>query len=101
MKNKKNIKVKKINKFGKLLELPEEIISNEPKVTIMGFSKMLIENYKGILDYQEFFIRINTYTGIININGFNLSLSEMTGEDIMVTGKIDSVDFESMQDEEE
>ena len=101
MKNKKNIKVKKINKFGKLLELPEEITSNEPKVTIMGFSKMLIENYKGILDYQEFFIRINTYTGIININGFNLSLSEMTGEDIMVTGKIDSVDFESMQDEEE
>ena len=101
MKNKKNIKVKKINKFGKLLELPEEITSKEPKVTIMGFSKMLIENYKGILDYQEFFIRINTYTGIININGFNLSLSEMTGEDIMVTGKIDSVDFESMQDEEE
>ena len=84
MKNKKNIKVKKINKFGKLLELPEEITSNEPKVTIMGFSKMLIENYKGILDYQEFFIRINTYTGIININGFNLSLSEMTGEDITI-----------------
>ena len=101
MKNRKDIRRKKINKFGKLLEMPEEITSNEPKLTIMGFSKMIIENYKGILEYQEFFIRINTYTGIININGFNLSLSEMTGEDIMVTGKIDSVDFESMQDEEE
>ena len=101
MKNRKNIKSKRANKFNKLLEMPEEIISNEPKVTIMGFNQMLIENYKGILEYQEFFIRINTYTGIININGFNLSLNEMTGDDIMVTGKIDSVDFESMQDEEE
>ena len=101
MKNRKNIKSKRANKFNKLLEMPEEIISNEPKVTIMGFNQMLIENYKGILEYQEFFIRINTYTGIININGFQMSLNEMTGDDIMVTGKIDSVDFESMQDEEE
>ena len=99
MKNRKDIRRKKINKFGKLLEMPEEITSNEPKLTIMGFSKMIIENYKGILEYQEFFIRINTYTGIININGFNLSLNEMTGDDIMVTGKIDSVDFETIQDE--
>ena len=101
MKNRKDLRRKKINKFGKLLEMPEEITSNEPKLTIMGFSKMIIENYKGILEYQEFFIRINTYTGIININGFQLSLNEMTEDDIMVTGKIDSVDFESMQDEEE
>ena len=91
----------KINRINKLLEMPEEISSNEPKITIMGFNQMLIENYKGILEYQEFFIRINTYTGIININGFQMSLNEMTGDDIMVTGKIDSVDFESMQDEEE
>lgn len=101
MENKKKIKAKKISKLNKFLDLPEEITSNEPKVTIMGFNQMLIENYKGILEYQEFFIRINTYTGIININGFHLSLNEMTGDDIIVTGKIESIDFESMQDEEE
>lgn len=101
MSGRKSNKSRKINRINKLLEMPEEISSNEPKITIMGFNQMLIENYKGILEYQEFFIRINTYTGIININGFQMSLNEMTGDDIMVTGKIDSVDFESMQDEEE
>ena len=60
---------------------------------------MLIENYKGILEYQEFFIRVNTYIGILNINGFNLNLSEMTTDDILITGKIESLDFESMIDE--
>lgn len=97
--NKKN-KKSKLSRLDKVLEMPKEISSNEPKITILGFNQMLIENYKGILEYQEFFIRVNTYIGILNINGFNLNLSEMTTDDILITGKIESLDFESMIDEE-
>ena len=94
----RNRKVKKQNRFEELLEIPKELSSNEPRITIAGFNEMLIENYKGILEYQEFFIRINTYAGIININGFNLSLTEMTLDDVVVRGKIDSIDFEALED---
>ena len=55
---------------------------------------MLIENYKNILEYDEIFIKVNTYIGAINISGVNLKLIQMNKEDIMVTGKIDSLDFE-------
>lgn len=95
-----NKKKNKISRLDKVLEMPKEITSSEPKITILGFNQMLIENYKGILEYQEFFIRLNTYIGIININGFNLNLSEMTTDDILITGKIESVDFESIEDDE-
>ncbi len=95
-----NKKKNKTSRLDKVLEMPKEITSNEPKITILGFNQMLIENYKGILEYQEFFIRLNTYIGIININGFNLNLSEMTTDDILITGKIESVDFESIEDED-
>lgn len=91
---------KKLNKIEEILELPKEIISDNPKITILGFEELLIENYKSILEYEDFYIKINTYIGAININGFNLRLKEMTGDDIMVLGKIDSLDFESMLDEE-
>lgn len=91
---------KRTNRINEILELPREIISNEPKITIIGFNQMLIENYKSILEYEEFYIKINTYIGAININGFNLKLKEMTEDDIMVLGKIDSIDFESITDEE-
>ena len=91
---------KRINKVSNILELPEEIISNKAKITIIGFEEMLIENYKAILEYDDFYIKINTYTGVININGFNLKLKEMTEDDIMVLGNIDSIDFESVTDEE-
>lgn len=94
-----NKRKKKQNRFEELLEIPKELSSNEPKITIMGFEEMLIENYKGILEYQDFYIRISTYSGIININGFNLNLREMTSDDIMITGKIGTVDFEPTQDD--
>lgn len=82
-----------------LLEIPKEVYTQEPKLTIIGFNEMLIENYKGILEYEEFYIKINTHMGIININGFHLSLEQMTSDDIMVRGKIESIDFESETDE--
>ena len=93
-----NRKVKKQNKLERLLEIPKEVSSTDPKITIMGFNEILIENYKGILEYQEFYIRISTHIGIININGFNLGLNEMSNEDIMITGKIETLDFEEIED---
>lgn len=81
-------------KIDRLLELPKEVYSNEPKLIINGFEELIIENYKGILEYENFLVRINTYSGIININGYNLNLETMTNDDIRVTGKIESVDIE-------
>lgn len=97
---KRNRKKNRQNKLNKLLELPEEVISDKPKITIMGFNEALIENYKSILEYEDFYVKINTYIGAININGFNLRLKEMTDDDIMVLGSIDSIDFESITDED-
>lgn len=87
------------NRMVNLLEIPKEVVTNEPKITLVGFNELLIENYKAILEYEDFYIKINTHIGAININGFNLKLKEMTGDDIMVLGNIDSIDFESIIDE--
>ena len=88
------MKRKKISKIDKILELPQEVYSNIPKITIIGFDEMIIENYKGILEYEEFFVRINTHIGIVSINGYELNLENMTDDDIKITGKIESIDIE-------
>lgn len=96
--SKKNKKKGIPNKINRILEIPQEVSSNIPKVTVIGFKQMLIENYKAILEYQDFYIRLSTNIGIININGFELNLEEMTTDDLIVTGKIDSIDFEATED---
>mgnify|MGYP002509230904 CR=1 FL=1 len=82
-------------RMSEFLEIPREVLSKTPKITITGFDEILIENYKAILEYEDFFVRINTNIGIIHINGFNLKLDQMTDNDILVTGKIENLDFES------
>ena len=88
---------KRFSKINEFLEMPEEIMSDKPRITILGFEELVIENYKNILEYEEIFIKINTYIGAININGFNLKLIQMNKDDIMITGKIDSIDFEEIE----
>ena len=87
-------KKKQINRVDKFLEIPKEIYSDDPKIVVTGFDELIIENFKGILEYEEFFVRINTYIGIININGYNLNLENMTNDDLKVRGKIESIEFE-------
>ena len=70
----------KKGKIGKILEMPEEVCSNIPKITITGFNELILENYKGILEYEEFFASISTYIGIV------------------ITGKIESIDIERTEE---
>lgn len=89
------------DRINDMLEIPKEVSSSEPKITIVGFKQILIENYKNILEYEDYFIKINTHIGTINVNGYNLDLRQMTSDDIMINGRIDSVDFENMTDDEQ
>ncbi len=88
------MKKKRNNRMNRLLEFPEEVYSDVPKIIITGFEELIIENFKGILEYEEFLIRISTYIGIININGYNLNLENLTNDDIKVTGKIENIEIE-------
>lgn len=92
------MKRKKTNKIGRILELPQEVYSDIPKITITGFNEIILENYKGILEYEEFFVSIGTYIGIININGYNLNLEKMTNDDIKITGKIEKIELERIEE---
>ena len=92
-----NNKNKFSNRLNHIFEIPNEVGSSEPKITIVGFNEMLIENYKGISEYEEFYIKVNTSIGVININGFNLGLEQITEEDILVRGRIENIDIERLE----
>ena len=86
--------MQKKRKLMQILDMPREIDKANSKITILSFDEILIENYKGILEYEEFFIRIQTAIGTININGFSLGLEQITEDDIIIKGTINSIDLE-------
>jgi sporulation protein YqfC len=91
--NKQEHKVDIRAKMTELLELPKEIVLDIPKITMYGSKNMVIENYKGIIEYDNNVIRVNTSMGIIKIAGERLIIKEITSEDLMVNGGIISLEF--------
>ena len=90
--------MKGINRINRMLEIPKETYTNEPKIIITGFNELVIENYKGILEYEDCYIKLSTFIGSVNINGFNLKLDKMTEDCLKIAGKIESLDIERQVD---
>jgi sporulation protein YqfC len=82
-------------KFIELLELPKELVLNTPRLTMVGNSDLMVENHKGIVEFGDKGVKIITGTGIIKITGFGLLIKEITSEDIIISGSIDSIEFSS------
>ncbi len=86
-------------KINELLEIPKEVYTNVPNIILTGFEEMIIENNKGILEYEEYYVIVNTIIGIININGINLKKKKMTEDNLKISGKIEKIDIERIEDD--
>jgi len=80
-------------KMTEVLELPKEVVLNVPKLTMIGGDSLVIENYKGVTEYESDKIRVNTGTGTIKVTGEMLSIKEITSEDIVINGKVRMLEF--------
>jgi sporulation protein YqfC len=77
----------------KALELPRDIILGMPKITVTGDKEVLIENYKGIVEYENTGLKINTELGIVSILGSDFDITAVTDDEIEIEGKISKIDF--------
>ena len=78
-------------KFQNAFEIPKELLKNYSRITVIGGEDVWIENYKSILEYSEDIIRLGNN---ICIWGEELSVEEISSEDILIMGKIKSIEFE-------
>ncbi len=82
------------NKLADASGLPKDVVLKAPIVTITGQIEVQIENYRGILEYTNQIIRIQTKSGRIKINGENLNVPYYTNDEMKVTGHIISVEYQ-------
>jgi sporulation protein YqfC len=94
------IKIKNTrNKIEKLLEIPVEVTTNIPKITLIGFNQLMIENYMGVIEYEEYLVKINSSIGIIIIEGNKMNLNQINENDVLISGVISKIYLESTEEE--
>ncbi|NLO40859.1 MAG: sporulation protein YqfC [Ruminiclostridium sp.] len=90
-KKKESLTVKE--KVAKMLEIPNEVVSDRPRITTVGKREVFVENYKGILEFSNEIVRIKSNYGIITITGKNMKIREITSEDMIICGNIENIDY--------
>ena len=85
---KRNVSEKIKNKFLEISDLSEELTKGYSKMVLLGNKEFLIENSKGIIEYENNKIRVNTINGEIKVEGENLIINEMGEGEILVKGLI-------------
>jgi sporulation protein YqfC len=81
-------------KLANLLEIPDDIVLDLPRITLLGNMQMLVENHKGIIEYTNDFVRIRLNRGLLVIVGESLSLGNLQAEELIVEGEITALRFE-------
>ena len=76
-------------------ELPKDLMLGASVLTVTGRGEALISNYKGILEYRDSFIRVQTKNCRLQISGAHLAIDYYTNEEMKITGWIEAIQYEN------
>lgn len=79
--------------ISEALELPKDITLDMPKIIMVGNVQLSITNHKGIIEYTQETLRVNSNIGVIKITGSNMKLKTILSEEIIVKGNIERIEI--------
>lgn len=77
--------------MARFFELPEEILLDLPKVTVLGDRQVLVENHRGLVGFHPERVMVETTRGRLTVKGEGLQVGAVDRETVILTGVIRSV----------
>ena len=87
MKDKRSI----LQRLADGADLSGEPLPGQPIAELAGDRRVLIENHFGVKEYTRERICVKVKYGILAVCGCGLELTRMTGEQLVISGRIDCV----------
>lgn len=79
------------NKLQSILELPAEMLGDNYRITCVGNNSIIIENYKSIIEYESYIVRVSCGVSVL---GDKLNVLEISSDEIVIGGIIQNLEFE-------
>lgn len=79
--------------FLEKLNLPDELVYECAKITMIGNKQLLLEGNNNIVDYYDNYIKVQTKTLYLILDGKNLKIDEITDTELLVSGDISNVGY--------
>lgn len=74
-------------------ELFDDLHYARPRVEIIGNSRVVVENHRGIQEYESGLLRVKCSGCEVRIVGEGLALTALSMDELAVTGTIVSVEY--------
>ena len=81
------------SRLASAANMPRDVVLGASVVPILGDNEVCIENYRGIVEYTECLIRVQTKGKQIRVHGKHLQIEYYTNDEMKITGTICSMEF--------
>ncbi|WP_110111385.1 sporulation protein YqfC [Bacillus sp. CGMCC 1.16541] len=75
------------------MELPADVLTDLPRITMVGQIHIYIENHKGLLAFSDTEIRVLLKQGQMLVKGEGLVIKVILPEELVLEGKINEVTY--------
>lgn len=80
-------------RVARALELPSDLMLDVARLSLVGDLELLIENHRGLAEYNPALVTFHTPAGRIAVAGENLEIGSISVDGITVLGKIRSITY--------
>ena len=84
-----------VQTMAKALELPAALAGDSPHIELLGNREVTVDGCKGILEYDDGFIRLNMRKTGLRLTGRDLMISALSDRTAVIEGYILSIEFTS------
>jgi sporulation protein YqfC len=85
---------RKWNQFtAKMLDLPQDVVQDLPRITLIGNVQLYVENHKGVLHFSSESLMLELTKGKLEVVGKQLVIRAIFTEEVFIEGVIDAVKY--------
>ncbi len=77
-----------LSKIAQMLEFPEDVIRNVPRIFMVDNLELRVENSMGVLKYSPEHLKIKTPQGNLIVDGKGMVIKAIMPEEIIIRGEI-------------
>lgn len=76
-----------------LLDLPQDVIFDLPRITMIGNMQLYIENHRGVIGFSDQLLQLRLSVGNVDIVGRELVIRAIWPEEVFIEGIIQDIRY--------
>lgn len=75
------------------LDMPQDVVFELPRLTLIGDRQLYIENHRGVINFTEEVLRLSLSKGELEVRGHELIIRTIWTDEVFVEGIITGIEL--------